>query len=269
ILVQGETGTGKEHLARAIHEGSGLKGQFVAINCAAIPEQLIESELFGYLPGAFTGASAKGRKGLIEQADGGTLFLDEIGDMPLALQSRLLRVLAEGEVLPVGGTVPRKVRIRVVSASHRPLQTLVAQGAFREDLYYRLNAATLSIPALRDRPDFDWILEQLLKRHGDGELILSEAALAALKAHDWPGNIRELDNVVAVAAALAENGVVEIGDLPDHLLVNADTVGGSEAGAALSLMLATCDWNISETARRLGLDRSTVHRQIKRYSLKR
>ncbi|PLU81937.1 hypothetical protein BMJ22_16410, partial [Sinorhizobium medicae] len=157
-------------------------------------------------------------------------------------------------------------------------------------LYYRLNAATLSIPALRDRPDFDWILEQLLKRHGDGELILSEAALAALKAHDWPGNIRELDNVVAVAAALAENGVVdireldnvvavaaalaengvvEIGDLPDHLLVNADTVGGSEAGAALSLMLATCDWNISETARRLGLDRSTVHRQIKRYSLKR
>lgn len=151
ILIQGETGTGKEHLARAIHEGSGLDGPFVAINCAAIPEQLIESELFGYLPGAFTGASAKGRKGLIEQADGGTLFLDEIGDMPLSLQSRLLRVLAEGEVLPVGGTAPRKVRIRVVSASHRPLQTLVAKGAFREDLYYRLNAATLTLPALRER----------------------------------------------------------------------------------------------------------------------
>ncbi|MQV23075.1 GAF domain-containing protein [Sinorhizobium meliloti] len=268
ILIQGETGTGKEHLARAIHEGSGLEGPFVAINCAAIPEQLIESELFGYLPGAFTGASAKGRKGLIEQADGGTLFLDEIGDMPLALQSRLLRVLAEGEVLPVGGTAPRKVRIRIVSASHRPLQTLVSQGAFREDLYYRLNAATLTLPALRDRPDFDWVLEQLLKRHGDGELILSPAALSALKAHDWPGNIRELDNVIAVAAALAENGVVELGDLPDQLLANADTVGGNEASATLSLTLAACNWNISEAARRLGLDRSTVHRQIKRYRLK-
>jgi len=270
ILIQGETGTGKEHLARAIHEGSGLKGQFVAINCAAIPEQLIESELFGYLPGAFTGASAKGRKGLIEQADGGTLFLDEIGDMPLALQSRLLRVLAEGEVLPVGGSMPRPVQIRVISASHRPLQTLVAQGAFREDLYYRLNAATLSLPALRDRPDFEWILAQILARHsyGERELTLSPAALVALKSHDWPGNIRELDNAIAVGAALAENGVVEISDLPDHLGATAGAAGMADAGAALGLMLSACGWNISEAARRLGLDRSTVHRQIKRYRLK-
>ncbi|QFI69627.1 sigma-54-dependent Fis family transcriptional regulator [Sinorhizobium alkalisoli] len=267
ILIQGETGTGKEHLARAIHEGSGLNGQFVAINCAAIPEQLIESELFGYLPGAFTGASAKGRKGLIEQADGGTLFLDEIGDMPLVLQSRLLRVLAEGEVLPVGASVPRPVQIRVVSASHRPLQTLVSQGHFREDLYYRLNAATLSLPALRDRSDFDWVLEEILKRHSGGRLTLSAAAVIALKAHDWPGNIRELDNAVAVASALAENGVVEIGDLPE-VLVGKAGAGGCEAGAALDLMLAACNWNISEAARRLGLDRSTVHRQIKRYRLK-
>ncbi|MBP2238700.1 transcriptional regulator of acetoin/glycerol metabolism [Sinorhizobium kostiense] len=270
ILIQGETGTGKEHLARAIHEGSGLKGQFVAINCAAIPEQLIESELFGYLPGAFTGASAKGRKGLIEQADGGTLFLDEIGDMPLVLQSRLLRVLAEAEVLPVGGSVPRPVQIRVVSASHRPLQTLVAQGAFREDLYYRLNAATLSLPALRDRPDFEWIVAQILARHsyGERELTLSPAALVALKSHDWPGNIRELDNAIAVGAALAENCVVEIGDLPDHLAAKAGAAGMGDAGAALGLMLSACGWNISEAARRLGLDRSTVHRQIKRYRLK-
>ncbi|WP_085033011.1 sigma-54-dependent Fis family transcriptional regulator [Ensifer aridi] len=270
ILIQGETGTGKEHLARAIHEGSGLKGQFVAINCAAIPEQLIESELFGYLPGAFTGASAKGRKGLIEQADGGTLFLDEIGDMPLVLQSRLLRVLAEAEVLPVGASVPRPVQIRVVSASHRPLQTLVAQGAFREDLYYRLNAATLSLPALRDRPDFEWIVAQILARHsyGERELTLSPAALVALKSHDWPGNIRELDNAIAVGAALAENGVVEIGDLPDHLVAKAGAAGMGEPGAALGLMLSACGWNISEAARRLGLDRSTVHRQIKRYRLK-
>ncbi|NRP72740.1 Acetoin catabolism regulatory protein [Ensifer psoraleae] len=268
ILIQGETGTGKEHLARAIHEGSGLGGHFVAINCAAIPEQLIESELFGYLPGAFTGASAKGRKGLIEQADGGTLFLDEIGDMPLALQSRLLRVLAEREVLPVGGTVPRPVQIRIVSASHRPLKTLVANGAFREDLFYRLNAATLSLPALRDRPDFDWVLEQILKRHcnGAGELTLSPAARVALRAHDWPGNIRELDNAIAVAAALAEGCVIQPCDLPDQLVATAERETG-DAGTTLGLMLDACNWNISEAARRLGIDRSTVHRQIRRYHL--
>ncbi len=269
ILIQGETGTGKEHLALAIHEGSGLKGRFVAINCAAIPEQLIESELFGYLPGAFTGASAKGRKGLIEQADGGTLFLDEIGDMPLALQSRLLRVLAEREVQPVGGSEPRPVHVRVVSASHRPLHSLVQQGQFREDLFYRLNAATLSLSPLRDRPDFDWLLEQILKRHApaDRGLSVSPAARLALKAHRWPGNIRELDNVIAVAAALSESGVLEPCDLPDALVAALAEGTGDDASASLRFMLSACHWNISETARRMGLDRSTVHRQIKRYGL--
>ncbi|MDI7862074.1 sigma-54-dependent Fis family transcriptional regulator [Rhizobiaceae bacterium n13] len=269
ILIQGETGTGKEHLALAIHEGSGLKGRFVAINCAAIPEQLIESELFGYLPGAFTGASAKGRKGLIEQADGGTLFLDEIGDMPLSLQSRLLRVLAEREVLPVGGLEPRPVQIRIVSASHRPLQSLVGQGLFRQDLFYRLNAATLSLSPLRDRPDFEWVLGEILKRHAveNRPLSVSPPALLALKAHNWPGNIRELDNVIAVAAALSEDGILELADLPDHLAAPIGIDGEGHAGSTLRSMLASCNWNVSEVARRLGIDRSTVHRQIKRYGL--
>lgn len=268
ILIQGETGTGKEYLAHAVHESSGLKGQFVAINCAAIPEQLIESELFGYVPGAFTGAALKGRKGLIEQADGGTLFLDEIGDMPLMLQTRLLRVLAEQEVMPVGGVEPRKVDIRVVSASHRPLLTLVEQGRFREDLFYRLNTAVLRLPALRDRADFDWIVAQLLLRHGDQAIapVISPAAMMALRAHTWPGNIRELDNVLAVAVALCEHGTIELADLPDGFgskSLNRD----EDQGQALQATLEACDWNVSEAARRLGVDRSTVHRQIKRYQL--
>ncbi|MCR4266548.1 sigma-54-dependent Fis family transcriptional regulator [Nitratireductor sp. ZSWI3] len=266
ILIQGETGTGKEYLARAIHEGSGLKGRFVAVNCAAIPEQLIESELFGYAPGAFTGASAKGRKGLIEQADGGTLFLDEIGDMPYALQSRLLRVLAEQEVLPVGADVPRPVRIRVVSASHHPLPEAVSDGRFREDLYYRLNAATITLPALRDRLDFGWVLDRVLERHAaNGEALeISEPARIALKAHRWPGNIRELDNVVAVAAALSENNCIDLGDLPEEL---AGAAALDDAAAALRRMLVACDWNVSEAARRLELDRTTVHRRMKRHGI--
>lgn len=270
VLIQGETGSGKEHLARAIHEGSGLKGGFVAINCAAIPEQLIESELFGYLPGAFTGASPKGRRGLIEQAGGGTLFLDEIGDMPLALQSRLLRVLAEKEVLPVGGCDPRPVEIRVVSASHRPLQQLVAEGRFRQDLFYRLNAATLVLPSLRDRPDFDWVLARILERHArDGKTpVLSPLALDLLRHHDWPGNIRELDNVVAVAVAIGEGDVIEAGDLPESLWGASDhTDIAHDAGGDLRRLLSACNGNVSEAARRLGVDRSTVHRQIRRYGI--
>ncbi|OLP42554.1 sigma-54-dependent Fis family transcriptional regulator [Rhizobium oryziradicis] len=269
ILIQGETGTGKEYLAHAVHEASGLKGQFVAINCAAIPEQLIESELFGYVPGAFTGAALKGRKGLIEQADGGTLFLDEIGDMPLTLQSRLLRVLAEQEVMPVGGVEPRKVNIRVVSASHRSLLTLVEQGHFREDLFYRLNTAVLRLPALRDRADFDWVVARILSRHGDGAVapVISPAVMMALRTHTWPGNIRELDNVLAVAVALSEGGTIELADLPDGFCNNAIRQDEHQ-GQTLHATLKACNWNVSEAARQLGVDRSTVHRQIKRYQLK-
>ncbi|RIJ03122.1 sigma-54-dependent Fis family transcriptional regulator [Achromobacter sp. K91] len=267
LLLQGETGVGKEYLARAIHDSSQRAGRFVAVNCAAIPESLIESELFGYLPGAYTGAAAKGRKGLIEESDGGTLFLDEIGDMPLALQSRLLRVLAESEVTPIGANAPRAVRLCLVSASHRDLAALVREGRFREDLYYRINAATLTVPPLRERADLEWLIARLLARHQDesGAPVLAPAALMALKAHAWPGNIRELANAIAVAAALCENGVIEPADLPDALAPAA--AAASPAEAALRAVLASCGGNVSEAARRLGVDRSTVHRQMRRHGV--
>ena len=268
ILLQGETGVGKEYLARAIHDDSRRPGRFVAVNCAAIPESLIESELFGYLPGAYTGAAPKGRKGLIEESDGGTLFLDEIGDMPLALQSRLLRVLAESEVTPIGANAPRALRLTLVSASHRNLGALVREGRFREDLYYRINAATLTVPPLRERQDLDWLIARMLARHQDesGAPVLSPAAMSALKAHAWPGNIRELANVVAVAAALCEGGVIETQDLPEVLAPAG--VAASPEEATLRATLDGCNGNVSEAARRLGVDRSTVHRQIRRLGMK-
>jgi sigma-54 dependent transcriptional regulator, acetoin dehydrogenase operon transcriptional activator AcoR len=270
ILLQGETGTGKEYLARIIHEMSGLSGRFVAVNCAAIPEQLIESELFGYMPGAFTGALAKGRKGLVEEAAGGTLFLDEIGDMPRAAQSRLLRVLSEGEVLPVGGSVARKVDFRVVSASHRSLADMVAAGAFRQDLYYRLNAAVLVMPALSERDDLPWLLDRLLEKHAAAgqPLRLSAAARLLILKHHWPGNIRELDNAIAFAAALCDDGMIEAADLPDHLAHAAPAFSdGREAD--LRAVLAACKGNVSEAARRLGIDRTTLHRRMRRFGIDR
>lgn len=271
ILIQGETGTGKEYLARIVHTVSGLSGRFVAVNCAAIPEQLIESELFGHAPGAFTGALAKGRKGLVEEAQGGTLFLDEIGDMPYAAQSRLLRVLAEGEVLPVGGSVPRRVDFRVLSASHRSLADMVAAGTFREDLYYRLNAAVLSLPPLCEREDLPWLLERLLEKHGtDGRpLRLSSAARLLVLNYPWPGNIRELDNAIAFAAALCDDGLVDVADLPDQLSGMTSILGDDSHQADLRAVLTACKGNVSEAARRLGIDRTTLHRRMRRLGIDR
>ncbi|TPE50986.1 sigma-54-dependent Fis family transcriptional regulator [Amaricoccus solimangrovi] len=257
ILIQGETGTGKEFLARALHEASGRRGAFVAVNCAAIPEGLIEAELFGHAAGAFTGAAPRGRKGLIEEAAGGTLFLDEIGDMPLALQARLLRVLSEGEVMPVGATRPRPIDARVISATHRDLPARVAGGELREDLYYRLSAAVLSLPPLRERQDFDWLVDRLLAGRGR----LSPGARAALHARRWPGNLRELGNALAVAAALCDGELIERSDLPEE-------PGRARAGCgeaeALRAVLARCRGNVSEAARQLKVDRTTVHRRMRR-----
>ncbi|MGB3317248.1 MAG: sigma-54-dependent Fis family transcriptional regulator [Albidovulum sp.] len=219
IILEGETGVGKEYVAKALHASRKKKGPFVAINCAALPETLIESELFGYAPNSFTGANAKGKKGLIEQANGGTLFLDEIGDMPLVLQARLLRVLAEKEVMPVGATKPVPVDIRVISASHRKLKSLVDAGQFRQDLYYRLNGVVLGIPALRDRTDKSWVIRQIAALVSDGTLLrFSKAAEEALMSYDWPGNVREMISVFELCLALSSGSVVGVDDLPEHIL---------------------------------------------------
>ena len=220
VILQGETGVGKEFVAKAMHNSRQKKGPFVAINCAALPESLIESELFGYSPNSFTGASPKGKKGLIEQANGGTLFLDEIGDMPLVLQARLLRVLAEREVMAVGGTKPVPINVRVISASHKCLSDLVDKGQFRQDLFYRLNGVVLTIPPLRDREDKEWIIRQLIKVVSPKERIhFTPDALEALCTYEWPGNIRELINVLELCLALYEGEKISAEDLPGGLSV--------------------------------------------------
>ena len=218
VLIHGESGTGKELVAKAIHMQSQRADEAqVSVNCAAIPETLIESELFGHQKGAFTGAHAD-RKGLIETASGGTLFLDEIGELPLESQARLLRVLQEGEIRRVGDVQPRKVDIRLVCATHRNLRKMVEQGQFREDLYYRLNVVELTVPALRERGDDIFLLagaflQRVSKKFDRPQLRLSNASRQALAAHSWPGNVRELENALERAGILAESDLV----MPEHL----------------------------------------------------
>ena len=278
ILVSGETGTGKEYLAKAIHQSSvRAKGAFIPVNCAALPENLIESELFGYEAGSFTGALDKGKRGLVREAHGGTLFLDEIGDMPLASQTRLLRVLAEREVTPIGGARPTAVDMRVIAATHRDLLDLVRQGKFREDLYFRLNGATIALPALRDRSDLGWIVTQLLEKrpYADGTArSLSVQSLGVLSAYHWPGNIRELANVIDFACAVASDPEIGIDDLPDQVFtrsreampgnVELPTADLSDEAAVLRQQLADAQWNVSAAARLLGIDRTTLHRRMRR-----
>ncbi|WP_280553622.1 sigma-54-dependent Fis family transcriptional regulator [Halomonas sp. 25-S5] len=287
ILVIGETGTGKERMARALHDSSLRRDKpFVAINCAAMPESLIESELFGYEPGSFTGANSKGMKGLIAQADGGTLFLDEIGDMPLQLQTRLLRVLAEGEVLPIGANRPVKVDLRVVAATHRDLRGLIDLGQFREDLFYRLNGASLRLPPLRERADQAYLIrklfEELRAERGESRTRLRGDATTAMLAYPWPGNIRELHNALRYALATCEGDEVVVGDLPEecisgHLAHPAARAARAPEGLAPGVMLRGEDplqetlrrhhWNISAVARELGLSRPTIYRRMKRQGI--
>jgi transcriptional regulator of acetoin/glycerol metabolism len=288
ILLTGETGSGKELFAKALHESSGRRGRhFVAVNCAAIPESLIESELFGHLPGSFSGASSKGKRGLVQEADGGTLFLDEIGDMPRDMQARLLRVLAEREVLPIGATRPVPVNLRVIAATNRDLQALVRQGAFRDDLYYRLNGAQITLPPLRERRDMDWVIQRLLDAgaRADGHAVtpqLSAAARARLHAHHWPGNLRELRNVLDFARAVCSGGCIDLEDLPDNLMgseaaapapVNRPasvwhSIGERPPEAVLLLQyLRAAQWNVTAVARQLGLSRMTLYRRMHRFGI--
>lgn len=280
LLIHGETGSGKEYFAKALHQASARREQpFVAFNCAAIPETLIESELFGHLPNSFSGAGARGKRGLIQEADGGTLFLDEIGDMPRDLQSRLLRVLAEGEVLPVGATRPVPVKLRVISATHHRLEALVETGQFREDLYYRLNGARFELPALRERSDLDWLIDRMLADGGQRQITLSDPARQCLHAHRWPGNLRELRNVLEYACAVCVDGRIEPDDLPDGFAarppVLAAPVASAEAasyplppeGMLLMQYLRAAGWNLSAVARQIGVSRMTLYRRMERYGI--
>src|SRR5271156_3048650 len=221
ILLQGATGTGKEAFAKALHHsGLWFDKAFVTVNCAAIPESLIESELFGYTRGAFTGALKEGRVGKILQSNGGTLFLDEIGDMPLMLQTRLLRVLEEREVVPLGSDQALPVTLHVISATHRDIRKMIQDGEFREDLYYRLNGITLHLPLLRDRNDKADLISTLLQEENTDQdsIEIAEDAFRKLLDYSWPGNIRQLRNVLRTAAALCRDGVIRASNLPQEIL---------------------------------------------------
>jgi len=282
MLLFGETGTGKDVFARGVHAASRrAAGPYVAVNCAAIPETLIESELFGYKSGAFTGASREGRRGKILQANGGTLFLDEIGDMPLNLQARLLRVLEEREVVPLGGEVPVSVDIQLISATHRNLQEMVKQGEFREDLYYRLQGISLALPPLRERTDIRHLIEHSLKQEAEGRPArIDEAALRALERFQWPGNIRHLRNVLRTALALCEDDFITLAEMPEEI---ASGCGGSREEAAPAQALNPLEsaerqallselerqrWNVTLVARNLSTSRNTIYRKMKRLGIR-
>ncbi|MFW3895080.1 sigma-54-dependent Fis family transcriptional regulator [Pseudomonas bharatica] len=266
ILITGETGTGKEAFARAIHQASARRGgPFVALNCAAIPESLIESELFGYRGGSFTGAEKKGMKGKLELANGGTLFLDEIGDMPAHLQTRLLRVLAEREISPIGAAAPVALDIQVICATHQDLQAMLRDKGFREDLFYRLNGMHLRLPPLRERSDRGHLLDAQLA--AQGMRITAQARQCLLDA-PWPGNIRQLLNALRYAVALAENGCIDLDCLPEDLLQSSPAPSGSHSqGEDLLAVLRRHRWNISAAASELGVARSTLYRQMKKQGL--
>jgi sigma-54 dependent transcriptional regulator, acetoin dehydrogenase operon transcriptional activator AcoR len=282
VLIRGPTGSGKEAFAKALHLASNrARRPFVAVNCAAIPETLIESELFGYTAGAFTGARREGMRGRIVQSSGGTLFLDEIGDMPLSMQTRLLRVLEEQVVTPLGSEGSLKVDLRVICASHRNLRELLARGMFREDLYYRLNGITLELPALAARRD----KETLIRKCIAGEVAIGAAAsiespaLERMTAYDWPGNVRELRNTIRTALAICEDNLIRLSDLPPQIgqpsrysqgpggPADQDvSLQGAEREALLRV-IEKHDWVMSHVAAQLGISRNTLYRKIKRHRI--
>lgn len=304
ILIQGESGAGKEMFAKAFHNsGPRAQGPFVALNCAAIPETLIESELFGYSGGAFTGARKEGAVGKIQQAHGGTLFLDEIGDMPLPLQARLLRVLQERCVTPLGTNKSIPVDITLVCATHRRLKEEVARGGFREDLYYRLNGLCVNLPSLRERSDIDRLIDKLLRCEAgpNRSVRVSAEVMDAFRRYNWPGNIRQLNNVIRVALALLDDDedVIRPCHLPDDIfeeigqlaaaapaapikvpglvsevrpMAVAEPVGAAGIGRLeeieremIQRTLEAEKGNISAAARRLGISRNTLYRKLGRF----
>ena len=285
ILIEGESGTGKELIARAIHSNSSrASGPFIAVNCAAIPETLLESELFGYVRGAFTDAR-KDRSGLFREANGGMLFLDEISELPITLQSKLLRVLEDKEIRPLGANQGEKVDTRVLSASNRNLEELVRSDKFRQDLYYRLNVIRIELPPLRHRgDDVPLLVRHFVEKFAAGAKHqvdgIDAEALAALKNYDWPGNIRELEHMIERAVLLGKGSRIGLQDLP------ANVVGDGESSVVLAQALTrqltlrdlereyvakvldATNGNKTEAAKILGVDRTTLYRKLEEYKLK-
>jgi transcriptional regulator with PAS, ATPase and Fis domain len=279
VLVQGESGTGKEIIAQAIHNyGPRREGPFVALNCAALPITLIESELFGYEDGSFTGASKGGRPGKFEMANGGTLFLDEIGDMPLDVQSKLLRVLQQKCVVRVGGFKEIPIDVRIISATNKNLAEMIDEKNFREDLYYRINVINIVSPPLRDREnDIDLISDFILKRHNlvnGSHKTLSEEARKRLNEWEWPGNIRELENTIEYAYCMAEGSVILPENLPNKISKGIKLV--KEIGVmslkqaeiiAVQNALDHTSGNVSQAAKILGIGRNTLYDKIRAINL--
>ena len=307
VMLSGDTGSGKERAATAIHRASGRDGKLVAVNCAAIPGELLESELFGYEKGAFTGADER-RIGLIEMADGGTLFLDEIGDMPLGLQSKLLRVLESREIQRVGGREHIAVNFRLVTATHRRLTDAVAEGKFRADLFYRINVLPVPVPALADRlEEIPELIDRMLRDHSEQHPHanlphFAMDAIERLQAHNWPGNVRELRNVVDRAIVMFPGRMLHAGEVDNFLLLSETDgeTGGKGPGTGIAVgdqdavlkmlqdkgsidirlilrdmeigmiegALQICEGNVTGAAQSLGLQRTTLIVKIKKYGIK-
>ncbi len=290
VLIQGDTGSGKELVAQAIHQNSPRKPRpFVALNCGALSENILESELFGHVKGAFTDASHD-RVGKFEYADGGTLFLDEVGDMPLATQIKLLRVLESGEITRVGTNEVKRVDVRILSATNRDLEAAIAGGTFREDLYHRLKVVTVRLPRLTERrEDIPLLIEHFLqlhtKRHGKKIRSVTTAARRRLLAYDWPGNVRELKNAIESMVVVDMDGVLDLDDLPEQFVpaitgeenepassgsALADLVGkpiSELEGLFIAETLKVTAGNREEAATMLGIGERTLYRKIKEYGL--
>lgn len=285
VLLLGESGTGKELFAKAIHNESGRSGPLVKTNCAAIPENLLESEFFGYADGAFTGAKKGGKPGKIELADGGTLFLDEIGDMSPNLQAKLLRFLQEREFERVGGNKTIKVNVRIIAATNKKLERMVEEGSFREDLYYRLNVVSIRIPPLRERKNdildiINYLIKKLNKIIGSQVSGISPAALSMLKAHQWPGNIRELENVIERAINMNNKGMIDAFHLPDYLTNQqqlTSAFSNNKLDCQLNLeknehelllkALSISNGNRSKAAKIMGISRSSLYDKLLKYDI--
>ncbi|UWG98795.1 sigma 54-interacting transcriptional regulator [Dehalobacter sp. DCM] len=288
ILIEGETGTGKELIAEALHQASGRKGPFIAINCGALPRELLNSELFGYDSGSFTGGLKEGKAGKMELADGGTVFLDEIGEMPLDLQVALLRFLQDKTVSRIGSSKSKKVDVRIISATNRCLQEEVNKRTFREDLFYRLNVINIRVPSLKERRNdipiiIDHFIKQLCEAHGFPSTTIDQSAMQALMSYGWPGNVRELHNIIERILILNGHDIITFDDLPADYKINKLTIGVNDAikkennsyvlknmeKELVAAALKKHDWNITKAAYELGINRSTLYSKMQIYQFTR